>query len=42
MNKDLLKKYIKDYTFELLKLGETSVSANAGGYLTKSDRKSVV
>jgi hypothetical protein len=36
MNKDLLKKYIKDYTFELLKLGETSVSANAGGYLTKS------
>lgn len=36
MNKDLLKKYIKDYTFELLKLKEMSVSSNAGGYLTKA------
>jgi hypothetical protein len=36
MNKEQLKKYIKDYTFELLKLGEISVSSNAGGYLTKT------
>ena len=36
MDKDQLKKYIKDYAFELLKLGEINTSANAGGYLTKA------
>jgi hypothetical protein len=36
MNKDLLKKYIKDYTFELLRLGEINTTSNIGGYLTKA------